>query len=185
MATYIFKLDHPAPEVISLTRAKEHLKVDSTVEDGYITDLIAAAIEDAENYIGANINEAKYQLKSNAFNNGYEFKQSPIQEITQVAYRDKAGANQTLQDTDYELLPVDKLISKINYTIANLPEVLENSNQAVTIDITVGYADGKVPKGVQSAVLLILADLYENRQDKIRKLPTRAQSLLRKYRIYF
>lgn len=187
MSIYIFPVAHPtAPEIISLSAAKLHLKVDTTDDDTLITDLIQAAIESAENYTGISINEAKFEVKSDCFINDHEFKVSPVQSITSVKYLDEDGNEQTLATAKYELLPIDKYVQKIQYPdFDELPTVKEDSSKAVVVALTTGYADGKVPKAIQSAIKLIIGDLYENRQDRADKLPKRSESLLRKYRLYY
>lgn len=187
MAIYIFPKSHTAPEIISVAKAKEHLKIESAFidDDGLIADYIQAAIGAAENYTATSINEAKFEVHSSAFIDGYEFKVSPVQAITSVTYLDSSDAEQTLDTDEYELLPVDPYVSKIRFIEEDsLPSVAENSSKAVQIAITTGFALGTVPKAIQSAILLILSDLYENREDRVNNLPTRSQALLRKYRMY-
>lgn len=182
MAIYIFKQTHTSPEIISLADAKLHLKVDVTDDDDLITDLIDAAIEAAENYTGALVNESKYEIRFDEFVNDHEFKLSPVQSIESVSYTDDNDATQTV--TDVELLPVDKYGSIIHFTdFDNIPTIKEGTR--IKVNITCGYALGKVPKAIQSAIKLIIGNLYENREDKVHKLPTRSESLLRKYRFYY
>jgi len=182
MSVYIFKQAHPSPEILSLTDAKEHLKVDVTDDDAMIIDMIQAAIEACENYTGSVINESKYEIRFDGFIDKYEFKLSPVQSIDEVGYQDDADNPQTI--TDVELLPVDKFGSIIHYTnFNNIPTQKEGTR--VIVKITAGYADGKTPKAIISAIKLIIGDLYDNRQDKVHKLPTRSMSLLRKYRFYY
>ena len=185
MAIYYFPISHTAPEIISTAKAKEHLKIeaDFVADDNLIDDYVQAAIGAAENYIGASINEAKFEVHSAEFIDFYEFKVSPVQLISAVVYIDEDDQVQTLEAEKYELLPVDGYTSKIRY-ISELPEVIADSSKAVQIALTTGYAVGKVPQAIQSAILLTLTDLYENREDRVNNLPTRSQSLLRKYRIY-
>ena len=184
MATYIFKQAHPSPDIITLDQAKDHLKVDVTDDDAMITDMIQAAIEACEDYTGSVINEAKYEIRFDNFIDNYEFKLSPIYEIVSIGYTDEAGTTQPLLPINYELLPVDKFGTIIHYTdVDNLPTI--KAGTRIIVNITAGYADGKTPKAIQSAIKLIIGDLYENRQDKVHKLPTRSMSLLRKYRFYY
>ena len=187
MSIYIFPKTHTAPEIISLEKAKEHLRIEADFvdEDVLIQDYIQAAINAAENYIATSINEAKFEVHSDSFINFYDFKVTPVQAISSVKYLDEAGDLQTLEVGKYELLPVDQYTSRIRYTdLDTLPLLDDNSTKAVQIEVLTGYATGTVPKAIQSAVLLILTDLYENREDRVNNLPTRSQSLLRSYRIY-
>ena len=186
MAVYIFPVTHTAPEVISLVTAKLQLKVDFDDDDTLITSYIDAAIENCENYTGTCINEAKFAFKFSEFTNDFVFKISPIQSIDSIKYFDEAGDEQILETEKYELLPVDKFTHKVHFIDQDtLPQVAENKSNAVVIEVTSGYADGKVPKAIKSAALLVLTDLYENREDRVHKMPTRSEALLRKYRFYY
>jgi hypothetical protein len=42
-----------------------------------------------------------------------------------------------------------------------------------------------VPFQIRQAILLMIADTYENRQDYVRKLPTASQYLLDQYRVQY
>lgn len=187
MAVYIFPKSHIGTEVISLARAKEHLKLDAGVsaEDDLISDYIQAAVLAAENYTNTNIIEAKFEIKSNAFIADFEIPLSPVRSIESIKYKDENGDDQTLVTAKYELLPADKYIHQVHYPdFSDLPGVKDNTSTAVVIAITTGYAATKVPKPIQSAILLILGDLYENRQDRAHGLPTRSKNLLNKYRFH-
>jgi hypothetical protein len=62
-----------------------------------------------------------------------------------------------------------------------LPE-LANRFDAVTITVKVGFVSGKVPKPIQQAILLKIADMYERRDDRAEVISTTSQALLRPYK---
>lgn len=86
--------------------------------------------------------------------------------ITSIAYVDADGADQTLSSDDYVicqsdddpfLLPADE--------DAGWPETADQRN-AVTITYTCGYGDSAddVPDDIKAGLLLLVADLYRNRE---------------------
>jgi len=188
MATYIFPVTHPAPELITLTEAKKQCKIELSFieEDDLIAGYILAAISQAENYTGTNINQAKFKLTSNGFQNNYAFKRSPISAIDSVKYFDETDTEQTLDVEKFELRPLDKYQHEIFYeNFSELPNVITNKSNAVTINITCGYDADTLPKAIKQAVLLLIGTFYENRQDSVEALPKASTNLLRKYRFHY
>lgn len=184
MAVFIINKPNPtAPEVISLAVAKDHLKVDGDDENELISSYIDAAIEHAENYTGISIKEALYEYRFSSFPSEFLFKTNPVQSIDSIVYLDENNAEQTLDASKYELVQTDRYFSTIIFE-DDLP-TLAASQKAVIINVSTGFEESKTPAVIKSAILLILGALYENRQDKIQKLPTASQSLLGAYRIYY
>jgi len=186
MAIYYYSIAHNSPEVVTLAEAKAHLKVDFDTDDTLIADLIDAAIDDAENFTCTSIREAKYGIFMDDFND-HTIKNTPVQSITAITYKDALEAEQTLPTTAYELRQIDKYAFAL-YFIEDAISAIQLSttqNTPVNIKLTTGYSLGTVPAVIKQAILLTVADFYENREDKIHRMPTRVQSLLRKYRFYY
>jgi uncharacterized phiE125 gp8 family phage protein len=55
----------------------------------------------------------------------------------------------------------------------------------VTITYTAGYSTepSGVPMQIRQAVLMMVADSYDNREDYVKKLPTASEYLLDQYRV--
>ncbi len=189
MAVYQYKLDHTqVHEVLTLDAAKKHLKQeDFTEDDVLIQDCIDEAISTVEEYCNISINEKVVLFTANSFQDIAdlpEFKVSPIQSITAVEYLDALGDKQTLETLDtWNLLPVDKYASKLEFTngVSTLPTVKENTYNAVQVSFIVGCAAGKTPKGLVSAIKLIVGWLYSNREDRPDKLPMASQRLMNRH----
>ena len=187
MAIYISKDTDQGtpPEIIGLTEAKNHLKVDFDDDNDLITGFIGSAIEDAENYTGTNIKEAKYTILAGGWIQNMEIHLSPVQSIETVKYYDDNNDIQTLDALKYKILQKDKFCSIVYFTDPdNLPDVYEKAD-TIEIKLTTGYADGKTPFSVMAAIKLILGDLYENREDRPHGLPSRARALLRQFRFFY
>lgn len=190
MSVYQYRLDHTAPELISLEFAKEHLKIeaDFTEEDALITEYIDMAIEQAETFINASIYEAKIEYKASSFQDLCamdKFKVSPVKSIESVKYLDQSGDEQTVSSNDYNLLPVDKYTSKIEFVPDyEFPATQANKFNAVQVVLLLGYDEESLPKQIKSSVLLILSWLYENRTDNVDKMPKATERLLQKFKNY-
>ncbi|MFD0762986.1 hypothetical protein ACFQZW_12920 [Lutibacter aestuarii] len=193
MAVYIFKQAHPSPTLISLVDAGKQLKfekdwevADELNEKSLVEVYIQAAIKAAENYIGLSINQAKFKLTTNQFTNNLAFTRGPISAIESITYKDEAGDVQTLDNSLYELRPLDRYQQELFFeNFDELPTVISGVSNAVTINITTGYgAADELPEDIRSAIYLIMTSLYENRQDSVEKLPKASTVLLQPYRIY-
>ncbi len=181
---YFEKQTHATPEIVSVDRAKEQLKIDAGFEgdDALISDCIEAAIDDAENYTGTHIRESVFLLKNKCFVQDMPLTKSPVQAITLVEYFDANNDKQTLDPDKYELIPIDDFQHKIVFQ--EMPDVYQTRSDAVVITLTLGFKANETPKSIVMAVLMMLSTFYENREDHVYKLPTRAMSLLRKYRFH-
>ena len=91
----------------------------------------------------------------------------PVDSITGVAYIDSAGAVQTLTvPTDIQL-DLESQPSRIAPAYGTSWPTVRIGYKAITVTYVAGYGiDGEhVPEDLKSAVLLVLGDLWENRED--------------------
>lgn len=184
----------PASEPITLTEAKNHLKVDFSADDDLITALIVAAREEAESYTNRKLLPQTITEKFDAFavvdpvhNPGQHLvlSASPLRAITSIAYKDENGSDQTLSSAtyithDYEMPP------RVGLAYGQSWPSTYSQDQSVTVTYTVGYDDAdSVPAAIKQAMLLIIGFLYDNRQDSVSRLPTASEKLLWKYRVIY
>jgi uncharacterized phiE125 gp8 family phage protein len=60
-----------------------------------------------------------------------------------------------------------------------------NRLNSVTVRYVVGYADAaSVPAPLKQAMLLMIGDMYERRQDSIKQLPSASEYLMNPYRVF-
>ncbi len=156
----------PAAEPVTLEQAKAWLKIDFDAEDELIEMLISAAREKAEHYCNARF--VTTTLKETFSRNSImvTLAVGPNIVITEVA----AGTNELVEDTDYEIHTDDK---------QTLVKMLKTYDDPLEITYTAGYgAATAVPKSIKQAILLTVADRYENRTDPARRFPTASTNLL-------
>jgi uncharacterized phiE125 gp8 family phage protein len=169
--------------VVTLEKAKKHLRVDLDCgggdEDDLIQDYIDAAVTHAENYIGAHISDKEIVIKMTGFDNPLVFEASPIQSVTSVKYFEEGDeAEKTMDAENYDLTAETSKRFAIRFK-GDLPNVQDRFD-AVTVTISVGMAT--IDKAIAQAVLLMVADMYERREDRAEVLSTAAMSLLRSYK---
>jgi hypothetical protein len=62
------------------------------------------------------------------------------------------------------------------------PEIKAFDPAAVNLQVTVGFSVGKVPKAIQKALLLMVTDSYEFRNDTVKEKSTASENALHPYK---
>lgn len=170
-----------ATTVVTLAKAKKQLRLETSFneEDELIQDYIEAAIKNAENFIGGNITDKNYTYLLDGFDSELVFEAFPIKSITSIKYW-KDETKETMPDTDYKLTALNQKVSKIRFT-KELPNV-DKRFDAVEVVVNVGMAT--IEKPIQQAILLMVSDMYERREDRGEVLSLTSYSLLRPYKLY-
>lgn len=168
-------ITQPEPEVISLTEAKTHLNIiDFTDDDVYIQSLIPAALTLVEKGTGRLLRPATVTGQIEA----REAREAPLflpypGNITVTSVQVDGS------DIEYEYNDFSEILS-ITQTDLSLDDV-------VTVEYTTGYADGEVPTPLKQAALMILSELYENRQDTsgqtVNHIPLTSQRLMEAWKV--
>lgn len=167
--------------VVTLAKAKKHLRLETsfTEEDELIETYIEAATQAAENYIGGHITQKNMIIKASAFESPFVFEAFPVNEITSITYFEEGFEDEkTLDVENYTLTAVNSKTPVIRFK-NDLPEV-QRRFDAVTIKIDIGME--AIAKPIVSAILLMIADLYERREDRPEVNITAAMALLRPYK---
>lgn len=179
----------PAVEPLSLTEAKLYLKVDHTDDDTLITALIKAARETAEAYTNRSFITTVWDEFLDDWADVIYLYGTPVVSITHVKYYNTAGTLTTLASTVY-LLDIGSEPARVSLASGqDWPDTDERLG-GINIRYSSGYgaASSSVPETIRTAMLLLIAHLYENRQDvvtgTINQLPLGSQYLLDKYRVY-
>ena len=188
MALIVSK-DHVSPEIFSLEKLRKQCRFDDPTvvheEDDLLQDYLDSAISEAENYISSDINEKKYKITGKSFEDVLSFSKQILRSVDVFTYKDENGDNQEVGVDNFYLETVDSFETKIcfkeDYT---LPDVEKYSPTAVTLEVTTGYASGKVPKDIKKALLLMVTHSYEHRNDTIKEKATKAEVILHSYRKY-
>ncbi len=185
MSAFILKTG-PAEEPVSLSEAKNHLRVTESDEDALILGLIRAAREQVEADTGRPLLSQTWQLVVDNFSGDLELKPGTVS-IVSVKYQGTDNVEQTLADTVYELRERGLVPSLALQYDQTWPDVLSHPN-SVTIEFTAGYSEPDfVPQPIKQAMLLLISHLYENREVaagiKLELVPMAYDCLLSSYRI--
>lgn len=182
-------------EPITLEEARSHLRIDVYgdpavhPDDSYIEQLISVSREWCEQYTGRSFAEQVIETAMDSFPAGdITLPLTPVGSITSVKYLDATSSEITLSSAYYQLddysIP-NKLALKLNQTWPSTDGSVNN----VKIRTVVG--DSAIPYPVKAAMLLIIGNLYENRQEdqlatsraSFNSLPMGVYNLLQPYRL--
>lgn len=161
----------PATEPVTLAEAKLHLRVDHTADDALITALITAAREAIEGETTRSLVATSWEKRFAALplpGAALVLPRAPLLSVSAVTYIDAAGAEQTLAPATYAVdAPAGPHagFGKLRQAYgATWPTPRDEAN-AVRVAFTAGYAT--VPGALRAALLLVLGELYANREAAI------------------
>lgn len=170
------------PLVVSLSEAKDHLNITHDYQDDLINSYRDVAIEIAENYTQRSLKIREVTATASKFEQNHLYMKGPFLTETVITYKDANNQVQTLAATSYRTTYRQGNAYLYFEDFKNLPDVYDASD-AVTISFEIGYDDeSKIPLPFKQAIRLLIGSMYENRIDKVDRLPTWFQSLLRPYR---
>lgn len=164
----------PTGEPVGLAEVQEHLKaLLSDSEAALVATYIEGAREIVEGITGRVLMPQTWQLRldewPDAGRGHIVLPLSPVRSITEIAYTNDAGASVVMPSADYQAkLPSSPYAQ--GATIAPAagtywPSAAAGTFGAVRITFAAGYASqAAVPSALKTAILLIVADMYENRQ---------------------
>lgn len=167
----------PATEPVTLQQAKTWLKVETDDEDTLIASLIPAARARAEWHTGRAFITQGWTLWLDSASAGIEIPLPPLRAVTSVTLYRADGGEDVLDTGDYSVdVPGSRLVFRA--APANLRAV-----GGIAVAFTCGYGGAaEVPAPIVSAILLLLAALYEHRGDDAAPSPDSALALLAPYR---
>jgi uncharacterized phiE125 gp8 family phage protein len=178
-------------EPISVADAGEYLRVDDLVADtALLGSLITASRQAVEQFLNRYIAEQTVETAYNGFSAELVLS-SPVISVTSVKYLDSNGTEQTLATNQYlvdtysepaVITPAYNVTYPATYPVPN----------SVKVRYVVGFTSGgspdtnPLPKPIRHAMMLIIGDLYANREgqsDKAYQINPTVQNLLFPYRL--
>lgn len=152
----------PDSDPVSLAEAKIFSRVDHDDEDAIIGTMIAAAVSCAEATTGTRLVAQQVRIAADRWSDLLQLPIGPVRSVVSVVYDDSNGVEQTLALEDYELFG-GGLSQGIRPVFGgNFPSDRRNDAGSIRVTLSVGY--DSLPEGLKAALLLMVGDLYENRE---------------------
>lgn len=170
----------PTAEPISTGDLQEHLRAPVGGPDAALIGIyLQAAREAVEASTGRALMPQTWVLRLDEFPaaGGFiDLPYPPIISVTSVAITNPEGDAETLAGADYQLSapsgPWAQPARLYPAADGEWPEVAQDTRGAVRITYQAGYASAaEVPAALRAAVLLVAADLYENREASAVRVP--------------
>lgn len=189
MATKI--ITAPSFEPLSVADVSEYLRLDDSPTDtALISALITAARQHLENYLNRFIAEQTVELALTGWKDKIDLS-APLQSVTSVKYLDQNGTEQTLNANQYIVDTYSEPASIYPAYNVTYPNLYDQENN-VKIRYVVGFTSGSspdtnpLPDPLKFAMMLIIGDLYANREaggEKAYQVNPTVQNLLQFYRL--
>jgi uncharacterized phiE125 gp8 family phage protein len=181
----------PAEEPISRDQAKAQCRVDaaSTDSDSLIDALVKSARVYIESYCGIRLITQTLAMRCSSWADLARLPDAPLSAINAIQYVDTNGATQTLNPSVYSAM-LYGLSPAVRVAYAQAwPTSLLDAPDAITVTATAGYGDdgATVPAPIVQAMLLMIGQWFDNRQDvliggRLDALPNASDALLANFR---
>lgn len=156
----------PSTEPLTVREVADHLRLaDDSAEGTTLARLIAQARDYTERRTRRCWMTQTWREKLDTWpGDCWTLRRGPVQSISSVTYTDSAGASQTVSASDYVLTDGTPAKVRLAYG-ASWPDHRQQP-EAVAITYVAGYASASaVPHAAKAAMLLLIADAFENRGD--------------------
>lgn len=176
-----------ADELVALALLKKHLKVEHDDDDDLIelyAEAVTSWLDGPAGWLNRSLapQTLRVTLALKAPDADVALPYGVISEVTEVSWLDSDGAEQTVDEAEYELVG-----SSLRLTAGSLwPDAAE-----LTVTYVAGYEAGAAPKAIVAAILLMTGDLYAVRETAVVgtissevKMTSSAERLLTPYRLW-
>lgn len=155
----------PAVHPIALSDAERHVFSDDPGDSLAIKRMVRAATHMVQTETARQFVNATWTLTLDSFPAAIELRVCPVQSVTSVKYYDTAGAQQTLDSSDY-LVDTASEPGRITPAPNTVWPVTQQRANAVEVVFTAGYGDSHygVPEAAQQAILLLVGNWFANRE---------------------
>lgn len=156
----------PAAEPLSAADAKAHLRVTGSGDDAYITALVTAARQLAEQKLNRALISQTWDLVLEEWPDDDELciPMGGVTSVTSVKYYDTANVQQTWSSSKYQVALAGPLAELGPICTESWPSLYDRL-EAVEIRFVAGYADAaSVPSALKQWMLLQIGHMYEHRE---------------------
>lgn len=186
---YVVAVIDPPLKVVDLETAKAHLRVDFDDDDALIQGYVEAAtgmLDGPDGWLGRSLGAQTLRLTLRGFPVGpFVLPLAPVTDVLSVKYQDAFSGELTIDPALYALSAAGAL--ELAYG-AQWPTLVDPA-APVIVEYQAGYET--LPPRIRSAILIMTADLYANRETGgvgsvsfAYKMPTSVEGLVENYRVW-
>lgn len=154
----------PSALPVALAESKIDLRLDSTVEDSRVTQMIETATKLCEQAVGRAIMPQTLELTLVSFPACLELTRVPVQSVASIIYVDSTGTSQTLSPGTYELDNSDDYgFALIVPAYGGSWPATRDQPRAVRVQYIAGYPDAsKVPQPIKNWIRAMVVAMHQN-----------------------
>ena len=184
-------IQSPSEQPITISGAKQHLRVTVTDDDVLIENLVTAGTQFIESTTGVALVSGTLLHTRNTLANVMELPRAPVASIESVILVDESDVETTVNSAVYDLDTTDtpnKVILRANQ---DWPSVDLKRAGGVKIQFIAGFGDAEdVPETFKAALKLFVGNFYENREVEVvgtssTQLKFSLNALLAPHKIFF
>lgn len=151
----------PVVEPVTLAEAKAQCRIDGNFDDGLLQQYISEVRDHVEAYCGVALMPQTVTAKCDGFSDFARLSIVPLISVESVTYVDTDGIEQTLSEDIYEVRSDGLIASIVLRNGKAWPQTQDSSRITVTAQIGSAVVSPKV----RGALLLMVAERYENREN--------------------
>lgn len=176
--------------IISLDEAKKNINIDladsETVPDDLLQLYVDSATDEIENYTDRVFVDRTATIQLSEWVGKIELPVSPVRSVLGITFIDINGQDVDLDEgIDYRVLDYDNgMRTKILFLMSNFPELNNDGDMNISIQVQLGYLKSKMPGAVKRAALLIVSDAESYRGTANIGTNQSVHNVLRPYRKY-
>lgn len=167
-------------EIVSTADVKEYANISTSDNDTMIGELIIGARRLCETKANLALVEktvSQVYPSFGEFFKTYRLLAGPVKSITSITYYDTDNASQTVSSSDYSLDLVS-IPARVNFVENYSTPDTYTRTDAVKVTYVVGLTRDEDIKLAEIAIKAVVAYMYDNPTDSVKKLPTQSEYLL-------
>jgi len=157
-----------ATEPVTTDEAKTQLRLSGSAVNTEVDSMIKVARQWAENYCNRSFITQTWTLYLHDFpkDDIIYLPYGRLAGVTSIKYSDGSQFSTTLNSSNYEVVTTDR---GYVYSDPGFPSTDSDYARSIEVIYTAGYgAASDVPQGIKQAILVILGDLWEFRQSRVK-----------------
>lgn len=166
------RIERAEQDFVTLEDLQRHSVITHELDNCLLDQMLAEALEQVESDTGRSLVETTWQLRGPAFGREIRLPKPPLIEVLSVRYVDPDGETQTLDPAAYQVTATHVGASVSPAPGYSWPAVQAGNLNAVEVNFRAGYlADPeagqehlRLPLRARRAILIMAANLYENRE---------------------
>lgn len=164
------------PEPLTVEEVRLHCRIDHSDDDPLLTTYISAVREHVEEVTGRALTEKLVQCRFDSFADvlGYELRPLPFRALSSFTYLDVDEVEQVVSTAIYRVITADRRAYITLRSNQVWPAYVSDEDYPVQVTFVAAPTASAgspttmvIPSGVRAAMLLMIGDLYENRESQV------------------